>query len=548
MDQDFQNWSEDTKKGLTKFVHMRTSNSYTCLLVFLALITLFTSCNQTAKKINNPNVLFVSIDDLNNWVGTLGGHPQAHTPALDQFAEGAMQFANAYCTNPACNPSRTSIMTGLAPHTSGVYSNYQDWREAIPEYQTIGNYFREHGYYTAGAGKIFHYHMIDSSCWDAYWPSQKKNMPTEYLPQNHPAGEEDAKKEYHTINMPEFKNMYKMFDWAALDIPDSLMGDYQSVEWVSDRLQQVHDKPFFLACGIYRPHAPWYVPQEYFDLFPIESIQLPDVLENDLDDLSDRMIDVAHRSGNYHKHVVEADQWKAGVQGYLASIAFADAMFARLMDALERSDYADNTIVLVWSDHGWQLGEKEHWRKFALWENVLQTVLMLRVPDGVLDLPDGQLATGVCRRIVSTQDIYPSLLDLCNLPERTDIDGRSLVPLLLNPTADWNYPAISSYDYSEFSVRTEGWRYTRYIDGSEELYDHSKDPEEWYNLAGQAEMAAQMDALKKYIPEHPAPLVKTSEKLQPHHDPPFRTRQEYDDWLAHGKDNVWRIQTYWNNN
>ncbi len=513
--------------------------------ILIALATLFlTSCNQ---QIEEPNVLFVSIDDLNDWIGCMGGHPQARTPALDTFSEDAVRFDHAYCTNPACNPSRTSIMTGLAPHTSGVYSNYQDWREVIQEHTTIGHYFRDNGYYSAGAGKIFHYHMIDSSCWDSYWPSQKRNMPQEYLPQNHPAGDEEAKKEYQTINMPIFKNMYKMFDWAALDIPDSLMGDYQSVEWVSKQLKKEHEKPFFLACGIYRPHAPWYVPRKYFDLFPLDEVELPEVLETDLDDLGDRVVDIAHRSGNYHKHVVEADQWKAGVQGYLASTAFADAMFGRLMQSLDESDYADNTIVVVWSDHGWQLGEKEHWRKFALWENVLQTVLMIRVPEGVKTLPGGTSQKGACVRMVSTQDIYPTLVDLCGLPVNPDIDGRSLLPLLSDPVAEWNYPAISSYDFGEFSVRTEGWRYTIYIDGSEELYNHATDRAEWYNLVDVADYSSQLEKMRGMVPTNPAPLVKTAEKLLPHHDPPFRTKQEYKDWLAHGKDNTWRIATYWNN-
>ncbi len=515
------------------------------LFSILVLSAFSCSIKEEEVVIESPNVLFVSIDDLNDWVGFMGGHPQAKTPELDNFTNDAVFFKNAYCTNPACNPSRTSIMTGLAPHTSGVYSNYQDWREVIKEYKTIGNYFRENGYYSAGAGKIFHYHMIDSTCWDTYWPSQKQNMPKEYMPQDHPAPDQDQMAERSTINMPEFKNMYKMFDWAALDIPDSLMADYKSVEWVSNELHQKHDKPFFLACGIYRPHVPWYVPRKYFDMFPLDEIKRPEVLEDDLVDLSDRMIDIAHRSGNYHKHVVEAGKWEEGVQAYLASIAFADAMFGRLMESLANSEYAENTIVVVWSDHGWQLGEKEHWRKFALWENTLQTVLMIKVPKGVADVPEGTTGKGGSTRIVSTQDIYPTLIDLCNLPVRSDIDGRSIVPLLKNPGEIWDFPAVSSYDFSEFSIRTEDWRYTIYIDGEEELYNHQTDTNEWYNLAKNPDYQDVIVDLKAYLPKNPHPLVKTSEKLQPHHDPPFRTKEEYLDWLAHGKDNLWRINTYW---
>ncbi len=506
------------------------------LSISILIISLF-SCNSQDTTIENPNVLFISIDDLNDWTGYLGGHPQALTPALDGFASEAVSFNNSYCSNPACNPSRTAVMTGYAPHTSGVYSNYQDWREVIPERVTIGQYFRENGYYSAGAGKMFHYHMIDSACWDEYWPSQLQNMPGDYFPDRGESG---------TVNMPVFENMYMMFDWASMNIPDSLMGDYKSVKWVSDKLHENHEKPFFLACGIYRPHLPWYVPAKYFEPFPLDSIQLPKVLSSDLDDLGERARDIASRAGDYHKHVTEAGLWKDAVQGYLASTYFADAMFGMLMDALDNSPYADNTIVVVWSDHGWQLGEKKHWRKFALWDNVVKTNLIIRVPEGIKGFPEGS-ATDISERIVSLQDIYPTLIDLCGLPTRNDIDGNSLVPLLQDPEREWNYPAITSYDFGEFSVRTEKWRYISYIDGSEELYDHDNDPEEWYNLAGKDEYADVINELRGHLPEDPAPLMKTSQELQPHHTPPFANKEEYQFWLNNDKSYPALMKEFWNN-
>ena len=497
------------------------------------------------KNGRKQNVLFISIDDLNDWIEPLGGHPQASTPNLKRFAEQSVNFTHAYCPSPSCCPSRTAIMTGLAPYTSGVYSNYQDWREVIKDYTSIGKCFRENGYYSAGAGKIYHYHMVDPSCWDEYWPSQKKNMPDEYLPQKHAANYDPEKSIYRTVNMPEFENMYKMFDWASLNIDDSLMGDYRSVEQVSRQLRKDHDKPFFLACGIYRPHVPWYVPEKYFDMFPLETVKLPKVLENDLDDVSERVKDIARRGGGYHKHVLEAGQWKQAVQGYLASIAFADAMFGRLLDALETSRYSDNTIVIVWSDHGWQLGEKEHWRKFALWENILRSVLMIKVPKGTVGLSQGSKNGMPCDRIVSLQDIYPTLVSLCGLEARSDIDGNSIVPLLANPKAKWDHPAVATYDFNEFSVRTERFRYSVYIDGSEELYDHTEDPNEWTNLATNPQYAKTKKRLRKHIPENPTLLAPTSMKLMPHHCPPFRSEQEYLDWLNHGKDNKYLIDKYW---
>ncbi len=493
------------------------------------------ACRTSPELRSRPNVLFVSLDDLNDWIEPLGGHPQAQTPHLARFAREAVTFTNAYCANPACNPSRTAIMTGLSPHRSGVYSNYQDWREVITDHKSIGRYFRDHGYYSTGAGKIFHYHMVDPDCWDEYWPSQENNMPAEYIP-----------LPGQTINMPPFENMYMMFDWAPLDIDDPIMGDYQSVEYVTKQLERDHDRPFFLACGIYRPHLPWYVPQKYFDMFPIEAIDLPRVLENDLDDLSDRAIDIAHRGGGYHEHVLQAGQWKNAVQGYLASIAFCDAMVGLLLDALAKSPYADNTVVVLWSDHGWGLGQKEHWRKFAMWEHILKAPLMIKAPKGSPGLPGGSRRGGRCERVVSLQDIYPTLVELCGLPSRGDaIDGRSLVPLLEDPSAEWSYPAVSSYDFGEFSIRTERWRYTVYIDGSEELYDHAHDPDEWHNLAGDPRYAEVRREMARHIPADPAPFVRTSLQLQPHHIPPFRTPQEYFEWLEHGKDNQYLIEKYW---
>ncbi len=505
------------------------------------LAVLLPSCRTQPPLLEKTNVLFISMDDLNDWIEPLGGHPQARTPNLTRLASESVHFTHAYCSSPSCNPSRTALMTGLAPYTSGVYSNYQDWREVITDYKSLGRYFRDHGYYSTGAGKIFHYHMIDTSCWDDYWPAIDNNMPKEYFPER-PRAEGGG---FTTISMPEFENMYKMFDWEALDIEDPLMGDHQSVSHVVAQLEKDHDKPFFLACGIYRPHLPWYVPKKYFDMFPLDTVQLPKVLANDLDDLSERAIDIARRGGDYHRHVLDAGKWQQAVQGYLASIAFADAMLGILLDALEKSRYADNTVVVLWSDHGWQLGEKEHWRKFALWENVLKSVLMIKAPKGSPGLPEGSRQGTACQRIVSLQDIYPTLVDLCGLPARPDIDGRSLVPLLKNPSTKWDYPALSTYDFSEFSVRMERWRYTVYIDGSEELYDHGNDPEEWSNLAEDPRYEGIKQDLRRHIPTDPAPLVKTSVKLAPHHYPPFKSKEEYDDWLAHGKDNKYLIDKYW---
>lgn len=478
---------------------------FSCLGLLLALLG-----TDSAFAGEKPNVLFISVDDLNDWIEPLGGHPQTKTPNFNRLAEQGVTFSRNYCPSPGCNPSRSAVMTGHHPATSGMYSNYQDWRKAMPDAVTLGSYFRRNGYFTAGAGKIFHYTQVDTDGWEDYFPSHEKPMPDYHYP--NPG---------KTVNMPPFEGMYGDFDWSPIPLGSHETGDGKSVDWICRQLQRKHERPFFLACGIYRPHLPWYVPQKYFDLHPLESIQLPKTLADDQDNLSERALNIANRGGGYHSHVVAADQWKKGVQGYLASISFADAMLGQLLDTLEKSGHAKNTIVVLWSDHGWQLGEKKHWRKFALWDNVARCPLMIKTID--------QKSAGkTSSRVTSLIDIYPTLIELCGLPPRKNLDGRSLVPLLKNPNQEWNHPALTAYDVSEFAVSTEEWRYLRLIDGSEELYHLETDPEEWRNLAGLEKFEAKKQELAAHLPSHPAPLdPSTLIELQPHHVRPYLSRQDY---------------------
>ena len=500
---------------------MRARDAETLLALIVGIFSLAlagceTQSEDPAASAGRPNVLFIAVDDLNDWIEPLGGHPQAVTPALDRLAAQSVVFERNYCASPACNPSRTALLTGRHTTTSGLYSNYQYWREALPDAVTLPRHFMDNGYWVGGAGKIFHNDQPDPGSWEAYYPSKDKHMPDYFYP--NPGW---------TVNMPPFENMYADFDWSPIELDDERTGDFQSVAWVIEQLNRQRRRPFFLACGIYRPHLPWYVPQKYFDLFPVDEVVLPKVLENDLDDLGDRAREIAARGGGYHRHVVEAGQWRAAVKGYLASTAFADAMVGRLLTALENSPHARNTIVVLWSDHGWQLGEKEHWRKFALWDNVARTVLMIRAPEGTPGLPGGSSDGDRCRRITSLVDLYPTLVDLAGLPAVDGLDGHSLTPLLADPRAEWNHPAITTYDVSEYSIRTERWRYIRYIDDSEERYDHDSDPEEWTNLAGDPAFAGVIDELSSFIPASPAPLAETSYPISPHHVPPWKSKEDY---------------------
>ncbi len=495
--------------------------------LLLLLLTSIGCESNGPRLIEHPNVLFIALDDMNDWVEPLAGHPQALTPHLDRFAQTGVNFTRNYAPSPGCNPSRSAMLTGLHPISSGMYSNYQDWRN-VPELQqvpTIGQHFRESGYYTAGAGKIFHYSQVDSLGWDDYYPSITDPMPQEFLPEDRP------------VNMTPFRYMYNMFDWAPLDLADEETADYQTVRYISEQLQKDHGKPFFLAAGIYRPHVPWYVPQKYFDRFPLKDIQKPPLLEGDVDDLGPVARELIERGGNYHDHVVEAGQWEAAIQGYLASISFADAMLGRLLDALEASPYADNTIVVIWSDHGWQLGEKRHWRKFALWENVIRTVFMMRVPNGLAAMPEGSAAGIPTSNLTSLLDIYPTLAELCNLTARDRYDGESLVDVLENPLESSPRAVLSTYDWGSYSIRFEDWHYIRYIDGSEELYDLEADPNEWQNLASDTRMEDTKDMLAGFIPEDPIDLPEESLiPLMEHHVPPYRSEayffsEERAEWM-----------------
>ncbi len=481
--------------------------------IALSLLSLavFQGCEETRD--NRPNVLFISVDDLNDWIEPLGGHPQARTPNLQKLSDQSITFAHAYCASPGCNPSRGAILTGMNPHTSGLYSNYQDWRKIprMTQSPTLNRYFLTNGYYSAGAGKIYHYEQVDSAGWSDYFPSKTDPMPTEDMPDERP------------VSMPAFKYIYNMFDWAPMGITDEEMADFESVSYISEQLSRKHDKPFFLACGIYRPHLPWYVPQRYYEMFPLDSIQLPKVLENDTSDLGVfARKELIERGGNYHRHITRAGLSKNAVQGYLASVAFADAMVGRLINALDNSLYADNTLVVLWSDHGWQLGEKNHWRKFALWENVNRSVLMFRLP--------GQSGlSGIVDDNVSLVDIYPTLIDLCGLPARTDLDGQSLRPYLEDPFHRQDRAILTSYDYGSYSVRYRKWHYIRYIDESKELYNLESDPEEWSNLASKSELADTLKRLDGFIPTRQAEFpVESLIKLMEHHILPIQSRAHYE--------------------
>lgn len=431
-----------------------------------------------------PNVLFIVVDDLRDWVGYLGRHPQAKTPNLDRLAARGVAFTRAYAASPSCNPSRAAVLTGLRPFTTGVYENDTDWREVVPPEMTLPSTFRRAGYHVSGAGKIYHTAYPRRAEWDEYFDEKPRNpRPTEQ------------------------QGAGTRIKFGAIDEDERMMRDYQVVDYAIRQLEQTRDQPLFLAVGIQKPHLPWFVPRKYFDLHPLEEIQLPPHRDGDLDDVPGEGRRLALQWGD-HEAIVEAGLWKQAVQGYLASISFADAMVGRLIDALDRSPLRDNTIICLWSDHGWSLGEKEHWRKFALWENETRSPMIWVVP--------GMTPAGVpCERTVDLMSVYPTLCDLAGIETPAHVEGASVRSLLRDPTAAWEQPAISTYLFKNHSVRTEAWRYTRYYDGGEELYDERADPNEWRNLAADPAFQTIKAELSAWLPKQDHPdLVAPGERRQ----------------------------------
>ena len=353
-----------------------------CLLIAALLLLPGAAERAHAADAKQPNVLFIAIDDLRDRVGYLGHNPQTKTPNIDRLAKMGTAFTRSYCAARVCNPSRTALMSGLRPFTSGVYDNGNDWRTVIPEPQTLTHAFRGAGYFVAGAGKIYHESYRRRADWDDYLEGEGG------LPKV-PAGQSDG------VGGIKF---------APLNCKDEDLNDWKITDYGIQQLGKKHDKPFFLAVGLHKPHMPWNVPKKYYDMFPADKIILPPYLENDLDDIPPAGVKMAHPETD-HIPMLASGRWKEAVQGYLAAIAYTDMNIGRLLDAFDKSAYKDNTIICFWCDHGWHLGEKHHWRKFALWEEATRAPLLWVVPG--LTKPGG-----VCERTVDFMTIYPTLTDL----------------------------------------------------------------------------------------------------------------------------------------
>lgn len=444
-----------------------------------------------------PNVLFLSVDDMNDWVGCLGGYPGVKTPNIDRLARRGVLFANAHCASPLCNPSRTALLTGRAAWRTGVYNNDQYWRPHLPDAVTLPQYFKSNGYYVAGAGKVFH-HVAGFNPPDQWndFQLQEFDDPWYRRLDFYPWVKKEPNPAGHPFN--GLRNFQGEFDWGVIPgRPESGYGDMRAVEYAEKFLGRPHDKPFLLAIGLWHPHIPMFAPQDYFDLYPDGAVKLPEAREDDLDDVPAQGQKFAAFRRDEHDRIVREGKWREAVRAYLACISFADRMVGRVLDALDAGPNAADTIIVFWSDNGWHLGEKRHWHKSTLWQRSTHVPLIVAGP--------GVRQAGRDRKQpVSLLDLYPTLVDLCGLPRRRDLDGASLAPLLRDASAR-RHPAVCTFLPGNHAVRTERWRYIRYQDGGEELYDCLADPNEFHNLATKAKYAAVKKDLARWMPRESAP-------------------------------------------
>jgi arylsulfatase A-like enzyme len=447
-----------------------------------------------------PNVLMIVADDLNAWIGALGRNPDVKTPNIDRLADRGSLFVHAYCSAPYCNASRMSVFTGCIPSTTGIYHNEPLW-DRPGRQPTFVELIKSAGYYTFGAGKVLHgvfdyasagRNRTSSAAWKEVenrpflWDDFVSNT-REPLPKRRPLNQFFDFDDFDAV-----PPMYHHFDWGPLPPEEEHeTPDAQVVTSVRDFLRNAPSQPFFCAAGFYKPHLPWHVPERFFSLYDIERISLPLVKKDDLDDVPPIGRDWV-LSTRDHDLVTSHAQWPHAVQGYLASISYVDELIGRLIATLEETGLSETTTVVLWGDNGFHLGEKLHWRKFVLWEEATRVPLIV--------VPPYATASRRIYEPVSLVDIFPTVLEIAGIQPSFPCDAHSLLPFLTRDTWQRPAPVVTSWGRGNHSLRVEQWRYTRYADGKEELYDHSTDPYEWTNLAGNTAFTNICDRLRTLVP------------------------------------------------
>ena len=509
---------------------MTTSNRIA--VTFIAF--LFACCLSLPGK-DRPNVLFLAVDDMNDWIGCLETTPRAITPNIDKLAKSGVNFTNAHTAGVFCAPSRAAIFSGQFASTTGCYQSATYFVDH-PEIESLQTSFAKAGYSTYGAGKLFHHPAgaIDVRNWTHFflrnpeqrqtgWPMNSWSKETPF-PEPFPAS---------IYNRGDEITGGLFLEWGALpDKREEEMADTKRVNWAVEQLKRKHDKPFFLAVGLYAPHFPNYCPQKYFDLYDPAKIELPPYKKDDLNDLPEKIKKIKTNRSRIHQKLESLDAVDDAIHGYLACISYADAMLGRVLDALEGSPNADNTIVVLWSDHGYHHGEKGDWGKHTLWERTSNVPFIWAGP-GVAKNKESEVT-------VSLIDMYPTFAELCELPKtRQKLEGQSIASTLAKPDQATDRSVFLPHMHpGEYAVINRDWRYIRYGEDGEELYDLKKDPNEWNNLAGQTKfknIKAKMSAMA------PITFAPQSKKLNAKRD--LFVKGDSYQWIA-GKGNLRKTKVY----
>lgn len=454
---------------------------FSSLIVFLLLVS------GLGAEQRPMNVLMIAVDDLNDWVGFLDGHPQAKTPYMDRLASEGVVFENAQCAAPVCNASRVALMSGIAPYLSGIVGNKEEMRESsvLKDALMLPQYFSKYGYTSMARGKIYHNAGDDPQSWDIMSDHRKDRIRVRRADRTDMTPYADVKIDNSLVFVQN-----PQIAWKSTLQSKEQSRDFQNAtwtaQWLTDSAEQETPLPFFLACGIFRPHLPWTVPAEYYTRFDLEQTVVPDIGGESLNNRPNATTE--------YDDAIKRGLRKEVAWAYLANIAYADDCVGEVLNALEQSPYRDNTIVVLWSDHGWHVGEKFRYKKNTPWEESARMPFIIKVPG---------MESGRSVRPVSLIDLYPTLIELAGLPPKADLSGRSIKPLLEDPDRQWDHPALTTVEGRSFSVRDERWRYILDRKGEELLFDHENDPHEWVNLANRTEHASVLKRLRAVVPaEH----------------------------------------------
>lgn len=488
-----------------------THRSVTLGLLSTVIAIVCSMSDLRAENERPSNVLFIAVDDLSCALGCYGD-VIAKTPNIDRLAASGVRFHRAYNQLPLCNPTRASIMTGLRPDRIQVYDLDRHFRDEVPDVVTLSQAFQKQDYFAARVGKIYHYNVPASIGTDGF------DDPPSWNQTVNPMGR-DKSDEHLIFNAEPHRKISAALSWLAADGSDEEQTDGMIASEAIRIMREKKDEPFFLGVGFFRPHTPYVAPKKYFDMYPADQMRLPFAPDGDRDDIPTAAF--AHNCPIPHYNLDEPTLLKA-TQAYYACVSFIDAQVGRLLDALDQIGIADQTIVVFWSDHGYHLGEHNGiWQKRTLFEEGARAPLIIRAP--------GRSGNGTaCTRIVEFVDLYPTLTELAGVEAPSDLDGRSLLPLLDDPLTQWNSYAITqvlrpadqrlTHQVMGCSIRTQRYRYTEWDRGKEgiELYDHHADPNEFNNLAVDptAESKRVIDSLRPIL-RAKTPGMKQSTPVNP---------------------------------